>query len=396
MKIVEKLPTQVIGAGAAGGKVVKELLDDKIISSDNCIIINSTDQDKPAVNCKFINIGKQEELGGCAKEPDKGTELCKEALQNGTLDIEGFIKADTRKVYIIASLEGGTGCGSSKILAPYISQVLGVPVHIIMISGFEEDPRGLKNTIQFIQSIGEDITVSIVCNKKYLKKANGDKLKAERLCNRDIAIMISVLDGNMIIPSDKNIDSNDLFKLSTKEGFTNVSQIDIDDKVRNVEQFNAIIRDMIDNSKSMDITNPKQTTMGVFINLPEDEQMNIDYSYSVLKEFYNTEESECYEVFTHVQWDEGMSRYIAFVNAGMQLPLDEIQRMYNEFLLKKKKSESVKKDKQAFFDQMQEMQFSDDENDLSEKRTMSSNDFFANFGGGTKSSKKSEDKLDNF
>ena len=51
-----------------------------------------------------------------------------------------------------------------------------------------------------MKELTDDITVSIICNKKYLKAANGDKLKAEKMCNKDIINLISILDGNIIIP----------------------------------------------------------------------------------------------------------------------------------------------------------------------------------------------------
>lgn len=396
------MPTQVIGCGACGGKVVKDLIDYNIVPINKCMIINSTSQDRPDTPCKFVNIGKEDQLGGCAKEPSRGYALCQEAISNGTLNLDEFILPDTRKVYVIASLEGGTGCGSSQLIVPYISQVCGLPVHVIAVSGFEDDPRGLKNTIQFMQKLSDDVTVSIICNKKYLKAANNDKLKAEKMCNMDIINLISILDGNMIIPSDKNIDSNDLFKLSTKAGYLNVCSVDVDDKIRNVDQFNSIIKEMIDNAKSMDVKSPKQTAMGVFINLPQDEQQNIDYSFDLIKEYYNTEDSECYEVFTHVQYNPEIANSISFVNAGMQLPVDEMQRMYDQFCIQNQKAAAVKKDKKKFFDAAQTMIFDDDENDLSSKSTMSKNDFLASIGAGKVTNKttpnkdSNDDKLNSF
>lgn len=396
------MPTQVIGCGACGGKIVKDLIDYNIIPINKCMIINSTDQDRPDTPATFINIGRTDQLGGCAKEPSRGYELCKEAIADGRLDLDKFILPDTKKIYVITSLEGGTGCGSSKLIVPYLSNVAGLPVHLIAISGFEEDPRGIKNTVQFMKELTDDITVSIICNKKYLKAANGDKLKAEKMCNKDIINLISILDGNIIIPSDKNIDSNDLLKLSTRTGYLNICSRDLDDKIRNVDQFNAILKDMIDNSTSMDVRSPKQTAMGVFINLPPDEQINIDYSFSVIKEYYNADDSESFDNFTHVQYDPEIANSISFINAGMQLPLDEMQRMYDLFTILDKKSKSVQKDKQKFFEAADTMIFEDEDdyNNLSSKPTMSKNDFLASLGKGKVNnnniSNKGNNKLDEF
>ena len=401
-KQMTMLQSQIIGCGAAGGKVVSQCIDDKVLSSSYCMIINSTDQDKPDTDCEFVNIGQVEDLGGCAKEPSKGRELCIKALQNGLAEkLNNFIKADTKKMYIITSLEGGTGCGSSMVVAQFVKQVLGLPVHIIAITGFEDDPRGLKNTIQFFQQIDGEYTVSILSNKKFLKESNKDKLKAEQLCNKEISRMISILNGQCIIPSNKNIDQKDLLKLNTKTGYMSVNFKYMDDKIRNIEQFNEQLKDMIDNNKSMDLNDPKQTTLGVIINVPEDEQANIDYSYKTITDHYNTGESVCYEVFTHVQYDEQAENFIAFVNAGMQLPLEEVQRLYDNYsILKEKAEKEAREKKNAFFAGMQNMIFDDeDSNDLQEsKSTMSANDFISSLTGGVKSNNivNNNNNLDNF
>lgn len=195
-KNMTMIQSQIIGCGAAGGKVVSQCIKDGVISENYCMIVNSTDQDRPDVDCLFVNIGEGEELGGCAKEPSKGRELCIKALQNGFSDtLNRFAKPNTKKVYIVTSVEGGTGCGSSIVIAQFVKQVIGLPVHIIAVSGFEDDPRGLKNTIQFFQQIDGEYTVSIISNKKFLKESNKDKLKAEELCNKEISRMISILNG---------------------------------------------------------------------------------------------------------------------------------------------------------------------------------------------------------
>lgn len=393
------LQTQIIGCGAAGGKCVAQFIKDGVILEDNCLIVNSTIQDKPDCNCKFINIGKNNDLGGAAKEPSKGKQMCIEALQGEfTETLQSFVKPTTKKVYIVTSLEGGTGCGSSVIIAQFMKQVMGQNVHIIAITGFEDDPRGLKNTIQFFQQIDPDYTVSIISNKKFLKDANNDKLKAEQLCNREISTLISVLNGQMIVASSKNIDDNDLYKLSTKSGYMNISYAQVDERIRNTEQFNSFIKDMIDNSKSMDLVDPKQTTLGIIINLPEDEQQYIDYSYKVLTDHYNSGDSTCYEVFTHIQHDSSKVNFIAFINAGMQLPLEEVQRMYDNYSSLKAKSEiEAREKKNQFFSGMNAIVFDDDDdNDLKESSsTKSANDFLASLTGGQVKSNNSSNKLDN-
>lgn len=398
--IINMLMTQIIGCGAAGGKCVAQAINDGIISEESCLIVNSTLQDKPDVNCNFINIGKHDELGGAAKNPRVGYELCTEAFKNNGLgdSLKEFAKPTSKKMYIITSLEGGTGCGSSIVIAQYVNKVLGIPVHIMAITGFEDDPRGLENTVYFFKHIEPEYTVSIISNKKFIKEANGDKLRAEQMCNREISIIISVLNGQMIVPSSKNIDDNDLFKLSTKAGFMNICYAQINERIRNMEQFNSFVKDMIDNSKSMDITDPKQTTLGVIINMSGDEQQYIDYDFKVLTDHYNSGNSTCYEIFTHIQNDTGKVNFVAFINAGMQLPLEEVQRIYTDYKLKKANSErEANEKKNEFFSGMDAMVLDDEEEDSHD--TISDDEFLKSLGGVTavKSKNNSNKKInDNF
>ena len=82
----------------------------------------------------------------------------------------------------------------------------------------------------------------------------------------------------------------------------------------------------------------------------------------------------------------------------MQLPLEEVQRMYDNYSSLKAKSEiEAREKKNQFFSGMNAIVFDDDDdNDLKESSsTKSANDFLASLTGGQVKSNNSSNKLDN-
>jgi cell division GTPase FtsZ len=149
---------KVIGIGAAGNKAAITLIEKGVIPKSGALLLNSTLKDVPA-GYKDIATQFSGALGGCGKERDIAKTLVLESLQNGTLSVDGLLDPDDKMVIIVNSSEGGTGCGSSSILAKYFKEVLKANVHMFVFTGFEEDGRGLKNTVEYFQDLREDYTV---------------------------------------------------------------------------------------------------------------------------------------------------------------------------------------------------------------------------------------------
>lgn len=324
------LKAQVIGVGAAGNKASVELVKANIVPIQNVMLVNSTVRDIPKEfiekQGKVSQIGTNE-LNGCGKEREEGKKLALAALQSGKLDLDTFINPDTDIVIIATSTEGGTGSGASVIIAQYLKSVLDVNVHIFAFTGFEEDTRGLFNTVEFFKDIKEDYTVQIVRNKKFTQETNNNLPKAEDLANKEFAIRTDILLGNPIKPSDQNIDNTDLYKISTNTGYMDIQYREISEKIRNTAQFNDIIQEMIDDSKGMDIDTASQTLMGVIININENEKGSIDHDFNGIIDHYGFP----FEKFKHIQSDKGMKTFIAFICTGMKIPVQEIQDVYDKY-----------------------------------------------------------------
>lgn len=370
---------KLIGIGAAGNKAAICAVENNIIEIENTMLINSTLKDIPQqyqskenANCKkLLNA-----YGGCGKERQLSYQLCEDSIKADTLKLGEFLKVDTDEeaelCIIVASTEGGTGSGSVPLLARYIRDVYGISVHVFGIAGFEEDVRGMRNTVDFFKEMQENFTVECIKNAKYLPMCNGNKIKAEKEANRDFCKKISVLMGLQIRDSEHNIDPTDLLKLSTEEGYMIIETYIFDGRIKNAEQFKSAVIDMVDASKALDIDDPSQTKLGVIINIREENTDYIDY-YSTLIERFGTP----YEKFEHIQHETTMPEFISFIAAGMKMPVEEVESTYEHY---KESVERVNKSSDSFFSTIQEKEIDPTDNkfDLKAKKkaTVSKDDFF--------------------
>ena len=334
------LKAKVIGLGQAGNKAVITLFQNGVVSYNDCLLINTTKKDIPE---KFRdNAIKLQGSDGCAKERSRASQITMENLKDGALTfIDGFMEADDSMVIICASAEGGTGCGASTVLAKYFKDVLDKNVHMFVFGGFEEDLRGLKNTVDWFKDHQNDYTVEAVCNKKFLDECNGNKRKAEQAANEEFAERIKILLGNEIVESENNIDDEDLLKVATTPGFMCIEHGDIG-KPKNIEEYNKIVSDIIDNTKSYDV-DPTGLRIAVILNIKDKNADNIDYNHTVIKDKFA---QHPFEVCTHIQSVEELGNKISIIVAGLKMPLDEINDIYNNF---KEGTDKVDTSKDDFF-----------------------------------------------
>lgn len=374
---------KLIGIGAAGNKAAICAVENGIVDIKDTMLINSTLKDIPqeyqnkdGANCKkLLNA-----YGGCGKERQISYQLCEDSLKSDTLELEKFLHIneddETELCIIVASTEGGTGSGSIPLIAKYIRSVFGISVHVFGIAGFEEDVRGMRNTVDFFKEMEEDFTVECIKNAKYLSMCNGNKIKAEKEANKDFCKKISVLMGLQIRDSEHNIDPTDLLKLSTEEGYMIIESYIFSDKIKNADQFRSAVIDMVDNSKALDIDDPSQTKLGVIINIREENTDYIDY-YTTLVDRFGTP----YEKFEHIQHESNMPEFIAFIAAGMKMPVEEVESTYEHY---KETINRVNKSSDDFFSTIRDKEIdpTDSKFDLKskKKKVVSKDDFFSKPG----------------
>lgn len=383
------LNLKIIGAGAAGNKAAIALAE-KGFNLNDITLFNSTGKDIPEKfkDSAIIFGNTSDTLGGCGKERETGKKLFLDDLKTGAVTIDGLLDPDTNAVVIVSSTEGGTGSAITPILAKYIREVLGAPVIVCLFFGFNSDVRGMQNSIEISQELAENYGVICISNYKFLDAANGNTLKAEQLANDEFVRIIGILTGKDIHPGSQNIDDTDLFKLIATPGYMKVEHANIS-KIKNVSQYKDTISDAIDSSVLIDCEKGAKR-IGVIYSVSEDMTGNIDFTTSTLQSEYGIP----YELYTHVQDCDSQST-VDWIVAGLNLPLKEIQEIYENYL---KTSTSVNKSRDSFFDSVMDMRGNSEDgmfNMLSTRKvdnTKAKSSFFADYGiGNEKPTKKKAD-----
>lgn len=365
--------TRIIGIGAAGNKAAISAVENNVDKLENILLINSTLKDIPN-DYKGRKFCFTNAYGGCGKERQKAKDLIIADLQTDAMKLEEFLCIGTPEkaelVVLVSSTEGGTGSGSVPILAAYIWNVLGIPVHCFAFTGFEEDGRGLMNTVEYFQEMEEGFTVECLQNNKFMKDCNNNKIKAEQAANAEFCKKVSILFGNPLRDSDHNIDPTDLLKISTTSGYMVIEFTEFR-KIKNREEFRAMIERTIDESKTLDLNEKSQRKLAVIINVDKDSTDIIDYQDILIDRF-----GMCFEKFEHIQYESDMPEFIAFISAGSKIPVKEVETIYEKY---KQYTGKVDKNKDSFFEKRFDFDKQDSMFDLPGKKdTIAKNAFFSN------------------
>lgn len=336
---------KLIGSGAAGNKAAIAAIDAGVIERENTLLLNTTERDvDPKYKDIFIQISEQ--LKGCGKERNKAKNMLANYLQgkNGS-SLEAWISnGNPDMIVLVSSTSGGSGSGITTLLAKYINEVIGTPVHLFPITGFENDPRELENTIEFFQDIEESWGVQSISNKKFLEGVN--TLAAETAANMEFCRRLNILQGTKIRDSVQNIDDTDLLKIATSAGYMEVLSVKLP-KIKNSKTFEAAIIDAMDETKSLDTTSGCHR-IGVILNCPEESLEFIDTNVTLVRERYGIP----YESFIHIQHEKDMEDFCDIIIAGMKMPLDELKEAYERY---KEMDSQVRKSSDSFFSDIKGM-----------------------------------------
>jgi hypothetical protein len=216
----------------------------------------------------------------------------------------------------------------------------GIPINMTSFTGFEDDARGLKNTVEWFKDLKDNMTIQAISNKSCLNFADNNRRKAEQYANKVFSKRVRTLIGKDLNPSDANVDNMDLYKLNTAPGFMTVEFTDLE-KISESNQFEDALKSMIDGSVSLS-TEPSAKRLGVIVSASNKIQGLIDEGYDQLIKKYGFPT----EIFRHKQEAIG-SDNVAVIASGMKLPIDEIKEVYHKFERAMQKTDLAKDN---FFD----------------------------------------------
>lgn len=382
---------QIIGCGAAGNKATIDLVESQILNKDeySYMLINSTSKDIPAnYRDKALIFGNN--FGGCGKEREIAKNILIKDEDNGIRALDKLVDPYADTIIVCGSTEGGTGSASVPMISKYIKSVHGQHVIACLFFGFNDDARGMQNSIEVCQELPEDIGVIAICNSKFLDVTNGNKLTAEKLANQHFISIVRSISGKSIYESSQNIDDTDLKKLITTPGYMTVMEVNITG-AKSPKQVEEKITDAHVESKSMDSPTKSAKRIGVIYDVKESNP-NADYQCRIFKDLYGTP----YELFLHVQ-HVGNLETATCIAAGQKMPTDEVKEIFEEY---KRTSSAINKAHDDFFETMNSLKGNAEDSmfdmGINTRSAGASeearNAFFKEFGVDLTPKKKSEEK----
>lgn len=334
------LSFSVVGCGAAGNKAAIDLVKSGY-KGDKVHLINSTDRDIENIGLDTIIFGQSKNtLGGCGKERSIGKQMLMADLQSGKVNVDHIVSDEDQAIVLVGATEGGSGSSSIPILAKYFHEVHGKNVILVLFFGFNDDVRGMRNSLELCQELSDEYTIISISNEKFLLSANENKFKAELLANALFVEVMHVLTGSYIKEGTQVMDDTDLYKATTTPGFMVAGTYRFKRPTTDVEfnkLFNTYIRTQGFVTPSVD---PGAKRIAMMFDSPNDDD-NVDYTGSVLRNNYG----EPFEFFTHK--NSNPSEYkISYIVSGMKMPSEEIKEIKNTY---DEKTKQVDKSKDNFF-----------------------------------------------
>ncbi len=308
----------VFGMGAAGNKAAITLIENHILDKSHVVLMNTTVKDIPDEykNDPEVFIPFASELGGCGKEPVKGRAAIINAINSKQVNFGELLNEDSKEVVLVSSVEGGTGSGSVPVVAKYFD-AMNIPVHVFALIGFQDEARGINNTLKFFKDLPSSVILHTICNSYFLDYTKNYG-KAERSANEEFARQIEILSGAKLIPSKHNIDDTDLYKINTQPGYMTINHISLTG-IKNTEGFNEYVAKAFENACYMD-NDLSAKRIAVMINASSKVQDAIDNSFEAIKRYVGTP----IETFQHIQPDNDIDlageEYIDIIACGMNYP----------------------------------------------------------------------------
>ncbi len=344
----------LFGVGAAGNKAAIEVIESRVMAKEKVKLVNTTVKDIPADYKDADNIIKfSSMLGGCGKEPNQGKKAMFNAIKDKSVDLSKYIEADTRAVVLVTSIEGGTGCGATPVIAKYF-MALNIPVHVFAFVGFQDEVRGINNSLQFFKSLPENVILHTIENRKFLDYTKNYS-KAEQAANKEFVDQLNIMIGSDMIPSTQNIDDTDHYKLITTPGYMDIHSINLTG-CKNTDLSNRAIIDSFESMTCMEYPTGKGCKrLAVIINASSKTQESIDSKFEVVKRYTG----EPFEVYRHIQYDEdNTDEYMYIVAAGLPYPANGILEMNKEYL---NLTDKLNKESAGFGDLFDDIDLDDEE-----------------------------------
>lgn len=162
---------KVVGVGGGGSNAVNHMCR-KGIKDVNFVVCNT---DAQALNnspvAVKIQLGESLTEGrGAGNKPDIGRQAAIENIE----EIRDILSQNTRMIFITAGMGGGTGTGAAPVIAKTAQEMGILTVAIVTIPFRFEGQQRIKQAIEGIDELKQNVDSLLVINNQKLREVHGD------------------------------------------------------------------------------------------------------------------------------------------------------------------------------------------------------------------------------
>ncbi|MDR0686452.1 MAG: cell division protein FtsZ [Dysgonamonadaceae bacterium] len=200
---------KIVGVGGGGCNAVTHMYNEGIDGVDFVLI--NTDLpalEKSPVPHKLV-IGMSITNGrGTGDRPD----VAEQCALSSESDIRALFDAETDMVFIAAGMGGGTGTGSSPVVAKIAKEMNKLTVGIVTIPYFFERPNKIIQALEGVERLSENVDALIVISNQKLLEAFPGRTVLESFIEADNTLLTAAKSISDIINQNEyiNIDFNDV------------------------------------------------------------------------------------------------------------------------------------------------------------------------------------------
>lgn len=232
-----KVKIKILGIGGAGNNMIEHIAKNSTLDQKSLYAVNTDFQvlKKMENNCNKLLIGKNITRGyGSGSDPVIG-----EKSANEDRDTIKKILKDVDLLFILSGMGKGTGTGASPIIAEIANEMKILTIAVVNIPSistegkniYEKGISGSNNLRKFVNGI------ATINNDKILSANNeSDSLyNSFKKVNQVICDIINDLINTVTIPSQINIDFNDIKNFFKEKTNFQITNCDIEDGNNTIE-----------------------------------------------------------------------------------------------------------------------------------------------------------------
>lgn len=338
-----------IGVGNAGCQVADLA---KAMADIDGLAINSSDND--LANVKNITKLKIGDTFGAGKDRDEAKKFVKKSINEflALEDVNDFL-SDKQVVFIITSIDGGTGSGTTPVLTDILNTYYNVKgsEHVLFVlvpiyPKQSESPAAMQNALDFLTEVDKYIPTIPRLSFDNNKLAHLSSNMMIETVNKDIVEKMKIIRGDYNYSTPyASIDEKDMLRLINVPGEINIfnysefSTVDLESK--SIEE--ELLRQVKGESLQVSIERDKIVKkMGVISNLDTDVNGKFDSSLKSIKEFTGNA-LEGFE-HTYINPDDGTGvNRVCLIMSGLSIPDTRIKTIVDYIETAAKEMNKVKK-----------------------------------------------------